>query len=73
MNEPDKEDLSGLTGLHKTIGDASEVIAAFIGAGHSGEVPVDDLMQAAEQTLQDLIKWRSGLNGLLSQVAVKRH
>jgi hypothetical protein len=67
------EDLSGLTGLHKTIGDASEVIAAFIGAGHSGEVPVDSLMQAAEQTLSDLMKWRSGLKGVLSVVGVQRH
>ena len=67
------EDLSGLKELHTTKGDASEAIAAFIEAGHSGEVPIDTLMQAAEKSLQNLTKWRPGLKSGLIQVGVQRH
>jgi len=69
----EEDDISGLTDLHKTLGDASEVIAAFIGAAHSGEVPVESLIDTADKTLADLVKWRSGLKGFLSVMGEQHH
>ena len=69
MNDTnDQEDLSGLSDVHKTLSDATEVIAAFIGAANSEEIPVGSSMEAADKTLADLVRWRPGLKGLLSQV-----
>jgi hypothetical protein len=42
------------------LSDSAEVIAAFIGAANSEETPVGSLMEAADKTLADLVKWRSG-------------
>ena len=41
-----QEDLSGPSDVHKTLSDAAEVIAAFIGAANSEEIPVGSLMEA---------------------------
>jgi hypothetical protein len=60
-----KDDLSGLTDLHKTLDDAADQLAAFIGCGKNGEVATDSLVQEAEKTLSDLTKWRAGLKGAL--------
>ena len=74
MNDTnEQEDFSGLSEIHKTLSDAAEVIAAFIGAANSDEIPVDSLLEAADQTLADLVKWRSGLQGVLSVAEVQRH
>jgi hypothetical protein len=69
----DPEDLSGLSDVHKTLSDAAEVIAAFIGAANSEEIPVGSLMEAADKTLANLVRWHSGLKGVLSQVGEQRH
>ena len=60
-----KDDVSGLTELHKTLSDALEVLATFISCGNSGEVAIPSLIEAAEKTLPELARWRAELNGLL--------
>ena len=69
----EEQSTEGLTELHKTLTDAAEVIAAFIGAANSGEIPVDSLIEAADHTLADLVKWRSGLKGALMDTGEQRH
>ena len=74
MNDAtEQEDYSGLSDIHKTLTDAAEVIAAFIGAANSEEIPVGSLVETADKTLGDLVKWRSGLKGVLSVAGVQRH
>jgi len=51
--------------LHKTLEDASQVIAAFISMGRSGETPIDSLLTAADHALDDLVKWRAGLKDVV--------
>ncbi len=59
MNDTsEQEDFSGLSNIHKTLADAAEVIAAFIGAANSEEIPIGSLIEAADKTLADLVKWR---------------
>jgi hypothetical protein len=65
--------MMGLSDIHTTLADAAEMNAAFIGATNSEEIPVGSLMEAADKTLTDLVKWRSGLKGFLSQAGEQRH
>ena len=60
MNE--QKDCSGLTDLRKTLADAAEAIAAFIGLGN--EPPIDSLMEAADKVLPDLHEWRKTIQAL---------
>ena len=72
MESTDQE-MAGLSELHQSLADASEVIAAFISTEKGGEKPPDSLMEAAEKTLSDLTKWRSGLKEALSVADTSRH
>ena len=62
MNEKHETGLPGLHNLHKTLDDATEVIAAFISVARSDEKAPDSLMEAAHKTVDDLAEWRAKLN-----------
>ena len=55
----------GLRDLHKTIDDATEVVAAFISTARSKETPHPSLMEAAEKVVGDLAEWRAALKEAL--------
>lgn len=57
----DKDDLAGLRDLHKTIDDATEVLAAFLSAAASAALPSEALVDAAHKTCGDLAEWRETL------------
>ena len=57
----DKDDLAGLRDLHKTIDDATEVLAAFLSAAASAQLPSEALVDAAHETCGDLTEWRETL------------
>ena len=59
MTEKHETGLLGFHDLHKTLDDATEVIAAFISVARSGEAPPDSLMEAADKTVEDLAEWRA--------------
>jgi hypothetical protein len=61
----DNDELAGLRDLHKTIGDASEVLAAFLSAAASAELPTTMLMDAAHKTIGDLAEWRETLKEIV--------
>jgi hypothetical protein len=56
-----KDDLAGLRDLHKTIDDATEVLAAFLSAAASAEIPNEALIDAAHLIVGDLVEWRETL------------
>ena len=64
------EDLTGLAELHKTLEDASQVIAAFISIGRSGEAPIDSLLTAADQALVDLTEHDFLADDLVADLAL---
>ena len=53
----DKDDLAGLRDLHKTIDDATEVLAAFLSAAASAELSSEALINAAHKICGDLAEW----------------
>ena len=55
----EKIDYPGLRGLHKTLDDATEALAAFISAARSGEAPPGSLMEAADKAVDELAEWRA--------------
>ena len=57
----DKDDLAGLRDLHKTIDDAIEIIAAFLTAAASAEIPDEAVIDAAHETVGNLVEWRETL------------
>jgi hypothetical protein len=63
----DKDDLAGLRDLHKTIDAATEVLAAFLSAAASAELPSEALVDAAHKTCGDLAEWRETLKGLVQR------
>ena len=61
MTEKYETGLPGLHDLHKTLDDATEVIAAFISVTRSDEKAPDSLMEAADKTVNELAEWRAKL------------
>jgi hypothetical protein len=61
----DMEEVSSFTDIHKTLTDATEILAAFISVGRSDEVPPESLLQAAEQAMPNLANWRRSFRELL--------
>ena len=55
----DKNDLAGLSALHKTLDDATEALAAFISITKSGEAPPASLIEVADKTVDELAEWRA--------------
>ena len=60
----EKIDYLGLRGLHKTLDDATEALAAFVSAAKSGEAPNDSLIEAADKAVDELAEWRETLRNL---------
>ena len=48
-----------LEDLHKTLIDASEIMAACIGVLRGSETPPDNLIEAASRSVDDLAEWRT--------------
>ena len=59
MTEKHETGLSGLHNLHKTLDDATEVLAAFISVTRSNEKAPDSLMEAADKAVNELAEWRA--------------
>ncbi len=55
----EKLNYPGLSGLHKTLDDASEALAGFIKATKRGKVPTKLLMEAADKAVEELAEWRA--------------
>ena len=55
----DKDDLAGLSALHKTLDDATEALAAFISVAKSGEKAPQSLLEAGDKTVESLAEWRA--------------
>ena len=53
----EKIDYLDIRALHKTLDDATEVLAAFISVAKSGEAPPVSLMEAADKTVDELAEW----------------
>ena len=61
MTKKQETSLPGLHNLHKTLDDATEVIAAFISVTRSDETAPDSLMEAADKAVNELAEWRAKL------------
>ncbi len=55
----EKLNYPGLSGLRKTLDDASEALAGFIKATKRGKVPTKLLMEAADKAVEELAEWRA--------------
>ena len=66
------DDLTGLTEFDRTLSDASELLAAFIGCGRGNATPTANLLIEAQKTLDELVKWRDGLKGAAPAVGCQR-
>lgn len=52
------DEIPNLRELHKTLVDASEVMAAFVSTARSNEHPIDSLVEAADKSVDELAEWR---------------
>lgn len=59
------EDVENLDALPATLNDATEVMAAFIGAAKDGNQSMELLIVAAEGSLADRIIWRNTIAGVI--------
>lgn len=57
----DNDELAGVRDLHKTLDEAIEVLAAFLSAAASTEIPQESLVATAHQVIGDLTEWRATL------------
>jgi hypothetical protein len=57
----DNDELAGVRDLHKTLDEAIEVLAAFLSAAASTEMPPESLVTTAHQVIGDLTEWRATL------------
>ena len=64
MTEKHETGLPGFHDLHKTLDDATEVIAAFISVTRSDEKAPESLMEAADKTVDELVEWRAKIKEL---------
>ena len=62
------DDINNIEALQKTLGEASEIIAAFISVTNSNEQPLDSLMQAAEKSLNELVVWQNTVEAIVEVV-----
>lgn len=60
----EKDELAGLRDIYRVFDDASEVMAAFLSAAASAELPTEGVIDAAHKTLGDLVEWRETLREL---------
>jgi len=67
----EKEELAGLIELHNALAGGTEVMAAFISMGKSGETPINSFIEAAQTTLKDVAGWRAKIEGVLSEAGVR--
>lgn len=68
MNE-DTDELAGVRDLHKTVDEAIEVLAAFLNAAASAQMPSESLVNTAHQVIGDLTEWRATLWDITDQPA----
>jgi hypothetical protein len=76
MNTPPmlNDEIPNLRELHKTLADASEVMAAFVSVARSGEGPIGSLVAAADKSVDELAEWRSLIKSVCEMVEVgERH
>ena len=66
MNE-DTDELAGVRDLHKTVDEAIEVLAAFLNAAASAQMPSESLVNSAHQVIGDLTEWRATLWDITDQ------
>ncbi len=59
------EDVENLDALPATLNDATEIMAAFIGAAKDGNQSMKLLIVAAEGSLADRIIWRNTIAGVI--------
>lgn len=59
------EDVENLDALPATLNDATEIMAAFIGAAKDGNQSMELLIVAAEGSLADRIIWRNTIAGVI--------
>ena len=68
------DDIPNLRELHKTLVDASEVMAAFVSTARSGEEPIKSLVAAADKSVDELAEWRLLIKSVCEMVEVgERH
>lgn len=53
--------MEGLKDLHRTIDQATELLAAFVSLARSNELPPANIVELADQVTQDLAEWRAEL------------
>jgi hypothetical protein len=59
------DDLANLCDLEQTIDEATEVLAAFISASASGDLPHENVLAVARKTCDDLAAWRKTLKEIV--------
>lgn len=60
-----KSDTPNLEDLHRTLVDASEIMAAFVSMAMSDEKPLASVVEAASKNVSELAGWRSTLKELV--------
>lgn len=59
--QDDQDELAGVRDLYKTLDEAIEVLAAFLRAAASAEMPQETVVTTAHQVIGDLTEWRATL------------
>lgn len=63
----DNDELSGMRDLHATIDATIELLAAFLNAAATADLPSEALVAAAHQAAGDLAEWRETLAEILQR------
>ena len=69
--QPMQSDTPNLEDLHRTLADASEIMAAFLSMPRSDEKPLHSVVEAADQNVQELAEWRAMMKELSSSLGCK--
>ena len=68
------DDIPNLRDLHKTLVDASELMAAFVGCANGNEQPPASMIEAASKSKEELAEWRLFFESVCEMVEVgERH
>ena len=64
--DKERESFEGLGELHRTLDDATEILALFVSLSVGQEAPPVSMMEAAGDTIDRLASWRASIGAVLA-------